>query len=76
MEVRIRLQTHEVIIHSQIASIEAALERPVVFDITLNQKQAKSTIEFTVSEKEMATLKHNLGLNIFVLSNGQWIQQM
>jgi hypothetical protein len=76
MATRIRLYTHEVIIHSQIASIEKILDRVVEFEVTLNQKQLKSTIEFAAEDTEISKLKNDLGYNIFVFDGVRWLPHL
>jgi hypothetical protein len=76
MDVQIRLYTNEVMIHTQIESIQVALKRPVSFVITLNQKEVKSNIEFAVDEKEISTLKHELGYNVQVFNGNRWLPHL
>jgi hypothetical protein len=76
MNVRIKLYTHEVIIHSQINAIEKALNRQIEANITLNQKEQKSNIEFEVSEKELTTIKHDLGFNVMVYDGDRWLPHL
>jgi hypothetical protein len=76
MNVRIKLYTHEVIIHSQINAIEKALNRQIGANITLNQKEQKSNIEFEVSEKELITIKHDLGFNVMVYDGDRWLPHL
>lgn len=76
MSVRIRLYTHEVIVHSQIAAIEKSLNRAVNCEINLNSKKVRSTIEFDAEEKEISALKHELGYNVMVFDGNTWLPHM
>jgi hypothetical protein len=73
MSTLVRLSTHELTIHSQMASIETALNRPISFAITLNQKQSRSNIEFSLSEAEIGTLKQDLAMNVQVFNGTRWL---
>jgi hypothetical protein len=64
--VRVRVLTHEVIINSQLASIQKTLNRQVQSEIVLDPRQTKSTIEFAVTDIEIGILKNDLGYNVFV----------
>jgi hypothetical protein len=76
MPTKIRLHTHEAIIHSQMALIETGLKRPVEFQVILNQKEVRSTIEFEVSDKELSTLKYEMGCNIFIFDGERWLPHL
>lgn len=76
MDTLIRLYTHELIIHTQLASIEQVLKRTISFAITLNQRQSKSNIEFSVSETEIGTLKQDLGLNVQIFNGTRWLPHL
>jgi hypothetical protein len=76
MALRIRLNTHETIVHSQLQAIEKALSRTVVFEITLNQKGIKSNIEFEAEEKEISVVKNDLGYNVMVFDGERWLPHL
>ena len=69
----LRIFTHESIVHTQIASIEKLLERKIEFSITINTKNEKSNIQFSVSENELLELANKLGQTIFFKSNESWM---
>jgi CheY-like chemotaxis protein len=70
--IRIRIATHEVIVHTQIESIERGLKRPISFDITLNKHRKKSNLEFDATEKEISVLRYDLLLNVFCFDGVRW----
>jgi hypothetical protein len=72
----VRIFTHEFIVHSQLESIETALNRSIDFKITLNQKRIASSIEFDVNSEEISTLKHDLGLNVLIFDGKRWLPHM
>jgi hypothetical protein len=76
MITRIRLFTHESIVHSQVIKIETMLGREVPFEIMLNQLQANSTIEFAASDREITLLKNDLGYSVFVFDGTRWLPHL
>jgi hypothetical protein len=73
MKVQVKIFTHEVIVHSQIAMIEKVLERNIEFAVSLNQKEDRSNIRFDAEVKEITTIKNSLGYNVMVLEGQRWI---
>jgi hypothetical protein len=61
---RIKVFTHEVIVHSQVTNLEKILERRIDYEITLNTKGARSNIQFEVSETEVDLIKSKFGYAI------------
>lgn len=71
--IKVKLFTHEAIVHAQTLSIEKLLNRKVEFDISLNVKGVRSNIQFTVNEAEITQIKKNLGYTVYTLNADQWI---
>jgi hypothetical protein len=69
----VKIFTHEAIVHSQIAAVERVLKREVDMKITLNVKESRSSIEFTADEKEIVTIKNDLGYVVMVYDGSVWL---
>lgn len=72
MSLPVKLMTHEVIVHTQLQSLERVLEREVLCDITLNVKGIKSHIIFNASEEEINKIRQDLGYTIYVRDGETW----
>jgi hypothetical protein len=70
---KIKLFTHEAIVHSQLLAIETTLDRRVDYEISLNKKTTRSHIQFDASDKEIASIKANLGYTVMIEENNQWL---
>lgn len=70
---RVKLFTHDTIVHSQLSSIENTVGRVVNFQITLNQQDARSNIQFDASEDEVKKIKSELNYNILTLEGKHWL---
>ncbi|HEY0652707.1 MAG TPA: response regulator [Chryseosolibacter sp.] len=69
---RAKLYTNESLIHDQTASIENLLNRAMDFEISLNEPM-RQHIQFLASEKELASIKSELGYNLQLLKGGHWL---
>jgi hypothetical protein len=73
MKQKVKLFTHEVIIHAQIAALEKVLNRSVDCTIALNNRGSRSNIQFEANEKEIEQIKGDLGYTIMVLDQNRWM---
>jgi hypothetical protein len=73
MQKRLRIFTHESIVHSQVATIQKILGKEITFDIIINSKGARSNIQFMVSSEEMDQLLRHLGYQIFIQTDNHWV---
>lgn len=71
--VTVKILTTEVIVHSQIRSLQTILQREVPVRLTLNRKRSGSHIEFNISENEAEVLKDQLGFTILRKNESGWI---
>ncbi len=69
---RIKIFTHESIIHGQVNAIEKIVNRDVQFDITLNLRGDRSNIQFSADEKEIELIKANLGYALLLKNESGW----
>jgi hypothetical protein len=73
MNRKIKLFTHEVIVHTQIAAIEKVLNRSIDCAISLNNRETRSSIQFEATEQEIEQIKGDLGYTIMVLNGTTWL---
>jgi hypothetical protein len=69
---RLRVFTHENIVHTQTALIEKLLKREVSFVVNLNSAEDRPNIQFSASKSELQILCNTLGHTIFVKSDTKW----
>jgi hypothetical protein len=72
MKQRIKIYTHEAIVHSQVNAIEKIVSHEVEFDITLNTRGARSSIQFSAEQNEIELIKNNLGYTILIQNESGW----
>lgn len=65
---RVKLFTHEVIVHSQLTALESILNRCIHYEISLNSKGTRSNIQFDADEKEIGLIKGNLGYTVMIIN--------
>ena len=65
---RVKLFTHEVIVHSQLTALEKILNRCLHYEISLNIKGIRSNIQFDADDKEIKLIKGNLGYSVIVIN--------
>jgi hypothetical protein len=70
MELEATILTHEMIVHSQIASIEKLLKREIAYQLTLNVYGEPSHIRFPLLLNELELIKENLGYKLLEKQQG------
>jgi hypothetical protein len=73
MSQRIRIYTHEVIIHAQMHAIEKVLNRTINYTLTLNTATTRSNIEFDAEMTEIESIKSNLGYPVMIQQGNNWL---
>jgi hypothetical protein len=66
MDLDATILTHEMIVHSQIASIEKLLQREITYKLTLNVHGVPSSIQFPLKRFELELIKDQLGYKLLV----------
>jgi hypothetical protein len=72
---RVKLFTHEVIVHSQLTALENILNRCIHYEISLNGKDIRSNIQFDANEKEINLIKAHLSYNVMVIDDIRCLTQ-
>jgi hypothetical protein len=73
MAQRIKLFTHEAIIHSQVCALEKTLSREIDYELLLNSRESRSHIQFDADEKEIMLIKGNLGYTVMIQDGTHWL---
>ena len=70
---KIKLFTHERIIHAQVVNLEKILNRSIDCTILLNNRESGSSIQFDANDQEIEQIKMDLGCTIMVLTGKIWM---
>jgi hypothetical protein len=70
---RIKLFTHEAIVHTQINTLERILDRKIEFEIVLNTKGLRSSLELSATQHEIEMIRSGTSYTILVRSNDAWM---
>jgi hypothetical protein len=73
MNQKIKLYTHEVIVHSQISALEKTLNRSIEYKLSLNSRTERSYLQFEADTKEIEKIKSELGYTVSILDGNHWI---
>lgn len=73
---KIKIFTHEAIVHTQITALEKTLNRQIEFEINLNLNKVRSNLSFEATEEEINLIRHNLGYTVMIRKGGYWLPEM
>lgn len=76
LSMRVKLFTHEAIVHSQLLALERILSRVIPYEIALSTKGIRSNIQFFADEQEIKRIKSNLGYTVMILDGTQWLPHL
>lgn len=76
VNIRVKLYTNEMIVHSQTNSIQELLQRALDFHIELNTTISSPNIQFIASEVELTRIHSELGLNLLRRQGGHWLPKI
>lgn len=75
-DLRVKVFTHEAIVHSQLLALERVLARVIPYEIALSTKGIRSNIQFFADEDEIRRIKSNLGYTVMILDGTQWLPHL